>query len=317
MTTLFVGDFGHGLMAAEAALQAAVQAFNDADSIAVTATAAFTARCVPGLTCIGAGEPLPRPAGRVVLVGPVGYLRRVPPLIDAFRAAVAGGAAPVVHNLTLPPGLLPGAYARVAQALGDATGSIRDHITLLNLMQAGLPWFPLLATYPERGLRPDDSLAALLPEGPAPVALMLDGYPQMLAALDRHPEAFRSLLAHHPDRPVLAIPIAARGLTDASMPDPPTALRQALLRFRGGQPPLLPPLLDPGWWLAHATPAGIAGLVRRCAAVLTTADLGVAFAAGAGLPCHVIGITMDDPATRAAGTLAAALAPGSSFVVLR
>ncbi len=317
MTTLFIGDFGHGLMPAEAALQEAVQAFADPDPIAASATPAFTARCVPGVACIATGADVPRPPRRVVLVGPVGYLRRVPPLVAAFGAAVAAGAAPHVHNLTLPPGLLPEAYAQVAEALAEATGSIRDHITLLNLMQAGLPWFPRLATYPERGLRPDDSLAALLPDGPAPVGLMLDGYPQMLTALDRHPEAFARLLAHHPDLPVLAIPIAARGLTDASMPNPIVALRQALLRFRGGQAPLLPALLDEAWWLAHATPAGIAGLVRRCAGVLTTTDLGVAFAAGAGLPCQVIGITPDDPATRAAGTLAEALAPGSSFAVLR
>jgi len=317
MTTLFLGDFGNAVMAAEAALIEAVRSIGDPDPIVVTATPAFTARCVPGLTCITPGTTPPRPPRQVVLAGPIGRPERALALIADFTAATADGLPARLHNLSLPAGLPPPDTLRIAERIAGATGSLRDHVTMLVMLRRRLPWLPELAAYPERTLQHDDSLAALLPDGPPPIGMMLDGSPAMLACLEQHPQAFAAALGPPEAGPVLPIPDTARGLSDARMGDAVFASRRALLTLRPGQAPLLPALLDTGWWHEHATPAGLAGLVRRCAAVVTTTDLGVVLAAAAGIPCHIIGYTLDDPATRAGGTLAGVLAPGSSFVVLR
>lgn len=318
MTVLFLGDFGIGLMAAEAALLEAVRAIGDPDPIAMTHTPSFTQRCVPGVTCIAPGAAPPRPPARVVLTGPIGLAARMVPLLAVLAANTKAGAAPQLHNLSLPPGLAgAGGIATVVAALAGIPGSFCDHASLLSLLREGLPWLPTLATYPERTLPHDESIAVLLPDGPAPIGMMFDGSPRLLACLQSHAAVFQARLAADPDRRVLAIPASARSPANASIGDAVLATRQALLAFRGGQAPLLPALLDTGWWLANATPGGLGGLVRRCVGLVTNTDFGVMLAAAAGIPCHVIGLTMDDPATRAGATLAGALAPGSSFVVLR
>lgn len=317
MTTLFIGDFGHGLMAAETALLHALRAIGDPDPIVVTASPGFTTRCVPEITCVGPTEAPPRPPSRVVLTGPIGWPGHVAPLLTAFAAASAAGAAPEVCNLSLPSGVEREETFRVAAALGGLRGSMRDHVTHLLMMRRGLDWFPALSGYPERTVRADDSLARFLPGGPAPIGVMLDSSPHLLVRMKSHADIFRNAFALLPDRPVLPIPPSMRQRHDDAAPDTVVAARQGLLAFRPGQAPLMPALLDAGWWLTHATPAGLAGLVERCASLVTTSDLGVLLAAAAGIPCHIIGLSPDDAATRAGGTLAGAMAPGSSFIVLR
>ncbi|WP_431282575.1 hypothetical protein ACQW02_24750 [Humitalea sp. 24SJ18S-53] len=319
MTVLFFGDFGTGHMAAETALLEAVRAIGDPDPIVVTAAPGFTARCAPDVTCIAPGEAPPRQPSRIVLAGPIGRARRVPPLMALFEDAIAATprANACLHNLSLPSGVDSAQGLRIAATLDGLQGSMRDHVTHLTMMRRGLRWFPALATFPERTLPHDDSLACLLPEGPAPLGLMLDASPHLLESMDKHPAAFRHVLGLLADRPVLPIPPSVRQAGDDSAPDPILGARQALLAFRPGQAPLLPALLDADWWLSHATPGGIGGLVKRCAMLVTTSDLGVLLAAATGVPCHIIGLSQDDAATRAGGTLAGALAPGSSFTVLR
>lgn len=317
MTALFIGDFGQGLMAAETALLEALRTIGDPDPIVATASPGFTARCVPGVACIGPDEAPPRPPSRVVLTGPIGWPGHVAPLMTAFAAASAAGAAPEIHNLSLPSGVEREATFRIAAALGGLRGSMRDHVTHLLMMRRGLDWFPALAGYPERTVKADDSLARFLPDGPAPIGVMLDSSPHLLTCMSTHAGIFSDALALLPDRPVLPIPPSMRERDDDAVPDTVVAARRALLAFRAGQAPLLPALLDADWWLAQATPAGLAGLVGRCEALVTTSDLGVLLAAAAGIPCHIIGLSPDDAATRAGGTLAGAMAPGSSFIVLR
>ncbi|PZW44809.1 hypothetical protein C8P66_11499 [Humitalea rosea] len=316
MTSLFLGDFGHGLIAAEAALAEAIRSLGAVDPIVVSATPAYTERCVPGITCIAPDDPLPRAVSQVVLAGPIFRRDRTLALVEAFSAAKAAGATPRLHNLSLPPGLEPAETAGIAVEFADATGSLRDHTSLLVLMRRRLPWFPDFACFSERTLGHDDSLSALLPEGPAPLGLMFDGTPLMLDCLEDNPAAFAAVMGSPGSGPLLPIPDTAPGLTGIVMGDAVLASRRAMRAARPGEAALLPALLDTRWWLENATPAGLAGLVRRCSALVTTTDFGVVLAAAAGIPCHIIGYSMDDPATRAGGTLAGALAPGSSFIVL-
>jgi len=317
VTTLFIGDFGVGLMAAVTALVEALRAIGDPDAIVATASPGFTARCVPDVICIGPDEASPRRPSRVVLTGPIGWPAHVTPLMTAFAAASAAGATPEIHNFSLPSGVESEVTFRIAAALSGLRGSMRDHVTHLSMMRRGLDWFPSLAGYPERTMTADDSLTRFLPAGPAPVGVMLDSSPHMLTCMSTHADTFSAAFALLPDRSVLPIPPSMRQRDDKAVPDTVLAARRALLAFRPGQAPLLPALLDADWWLANATPAGVAGLVGRCAALVTTSDLGVLLAAAAGIPCHIIGLSPDDAATRAGGTLAGAMAPGSSFIVLR
>ena len=242
--------------------------------------------------------------GRVVLAGIFGERAAWDAALAQAARAVAAGARLDVLALTVERGAArrePPAGIAVLDAA--ATLEARDHRTaaLLLVWHAATP--ARIAAYPERGTAPDGSLAAQLPAGPLLGLSILGG-----ATLPPGPMPWlQPLLAGAAGWPVLPLPAEA---ADTPLDDlaGSHAFAAAVLP---GATLLLPELANPVWRRRQVTPARLAGLVGRCALVVTNQDLVAAMAIAAGRP--VIGpvLGFDRRISACLSTLANDLPPGS------
>ena len=310
MSTLFLGDFGRGDLAAEAAL---LHALPDLPGPHVVATedAETTLRLAPGVTPLLPGQPTPGEVRRAVLLGPQANVNRAYNQIRRLGALRERGLATELRNISFHPWgpLYRPDEPAMAALLGLERASARDHRTLGSMVEWRCPWWPAFDAFPEAADTPE--LPAVLPPGPRLGLSIRDG--------ERPREAFARCAEQ-----VAALCAPYRGWTVVPLPmsrtDEAEDLRATLnfaAEFLPGSPVAAEAAPgDHGEWRRALTPARLKGWVASCDAVVAGRDLIVAYAASAGVPCLALACRADDEAGRAAGTLANTLAPGSRYVAL-
>ncbi|UFN48146.1 hypothetical protein LPC08_19330 [Roseomonas sp. OT10] len=310
MTTLILGGFGCGDLAAEAALSACVTL--PGPRWVETADAAAARRVLPGCRPLPPGGPLPEGVRLAVLTGPLHPpAERTAALIGRLGELAARGAAIRLHAVSFQAW---GPLHRPAPALRAVlerleSVSARDHRTLDSLLEWRCPWMPTLDPFPGAWSVPE--LPADRPAGKLLGLAIRDGGPVRQAA-EVHGARIAALVERYAGWTVLPLPVVRR----EGEPDDLRAARDFAARFLPDSPVLDPWPEHPDAWRAEATPARLAGWLGACDAVVAGRDLAIALAASRGVPCLALAPHAEDEAGRAAGTLADRLVPGSRYVVL-
>lgn len=322
MLTAFLGAYGYGNLGDELCLMEAMRAFPSERAYACSVDPDWTRRCVPGLAgCFRDGRQMLALAPRRIVFG--GGMFGVP---DAFRAwmphlaaAEAAGAEIHLHNLGVAwllkdLGWLDAAARGVIRRLAGFT--VRDHLSVERVAEAGLGRMPRITFFPEADIPADPSLAeALLPAGGAPIlGVSIIPMPLMDAALRHEATRVRALLA--PFRAHRVLPVVSTLHQDAAEEDDRLGFRNFVASFLPDAEILAPQLLDAAFWRAELTPPRLKGLIARCDTLLSQRKHNAIHAIGAGV--RVIGLhpLEDNSLRRTFVTLAHRLPPGSRCVGL-
>lgn len=319
--TAFLGAYGFGNLGDELCLIEAMAAFPGGEGHAVSADAAWTLRCAPGLRgCFTEPAELLALAPRRIVFG--GGMFGIP---DAFRAwmptlAEAGAAGAEIHFHNLGVSRIKfaldwlddaarGVFARAASF------TVRDYVSFEMVAEAGLGRLPRISFYPEADVAPDPALAdALLPAGRRLLGLSIIPLEEMRACLRHDAARVRAVLAEFADHAI--VPIASTVHRDMAREDDIAGIADMLAAFLPAAAIAAPQLLDRGFWRAELTPARLKGLIARCDALVSQRKHNAIHAIGAGV--RVIGLHPrdDDSLRRTFVALSHRLPPGSACIGL-
>ncbi|MFC0407478.1 hypothetical protein [Roseomonas elaeocarpi] len=309
MSTLLIGDFGVGDMAAEAALLHALPDL-PGPHIVSTEDPAATLRIAPGVIPLPPNHPTPAEARRAVLLGPQLDVIQAFPRIGRLGALADRGMAIEMRNISFHPWgpfYRPDPEARAVLRRLERV-SARDHRTLGSMVEWRCPWWPHLDAFPEAAILPH--LPDALPAGPR-LGLAIHDDPNLRDAFAARAEVVAELCAPYAGWTVVPLPVVRTNEVDDL---------RGIHDFAGHFLPASPLATvapdDPQAWRNSATPEALKGWVASCDAVIAGRDIVVAFAAAAGVPCLALSGHSDDEPGRAAATLANNLMPGSRYVVL-
>ena len=309
--TLFLGEFGRGDLAGEAALQHAAAPLGPA-AIVATDDPEATARILPFATLLPPNTPTPTEARRALLTGPMSDHNRAVDLILRLGLLRQRGLRIGLRSLSLFPwGPLyrPSPEVRaVLEVLDEA--SARDHRTLGSMVEWRCPWWAGLEAFPEGDLVPE--LPPGLPAGPR-LGLSVSDSQKTREVFAKHEALVAECLAPYDGWTVIPLPVVRQGEGGS---DDLRAIRDCAARFLPRSSLVETGPEDTASWRREMTPARLKGWVAACDQVIGGRDLPIAFAASAGIPCLALAPHADHEVGRAAGTLANRLAPGSRYRVL-
>ncbi|PWS38766.1 hypothetical protein DFH01_05810 [Falsiroseomonas bella] len=186
---------------------------------------------------------------------------------------------------------------------------LREHVTANALLVWRVAAAQRIRPFPERAVAPDPALAGALPDGKL-LGLAILGGEETARAIAERGAAMAALLAPFRGWPVLPLPVEQ---PEGPADDLPATLDLAA-RFLPGSPVLLPELGETRWRRRHLTPARLKALVARCASVVATQDLPLAYAVASGVPAIGIALGQDRRAASCLSSLANELPAGSDLV---
>jgi hypothetical protein len=189
---------------------------------------------------------------------------------------------------------------------------LRDHHSANTLLVWRVAAPQRIRPYPERDVTPDPALAEGLPPGRL-LGLAILGGAEMQRAIAERAQALGAILAPFRGWPVLPLPVESPGAPQDDLP----VTRDFAVALLPGSAVLLPELAEVGWRRRQLTPARLKGLVARCAVVIATQDLPLAYAVAAGVPAIGLALGQDRRAAACLSSLANALPAGSDLVFPR
>jgi hypothetical protein len=266
---------------------------------------------VPGFATVE-NEPDPASLGitRVVLAGV--FTRRAE-LERALRvAALAQARGATLETLCFSverEAARTDAPASVGVLDAAAPLDLREHATANALLVWRVAAPQRIHPFPERAVAPDPALAGALPEGKL-LGLAILGGEETARAIAERGQAMAALLAPFRGWPVLPLPVEQ---PEGPADDLPATLDLAA-RFLPDSPVLLPELAETRWRRRNLTPARLKALVARCAAVVATQDLPLAYAVASGVPAIGVALGQDRRAAACLSSLANELPAGSDLV---
>jgi hypothetical protein len=255
-------------------------------------------------------DPAALSVGRVVLAGV--FTRRAElerALRVAARAAACGARVETLCFSVEREAARTDQPAGIAVLDGAAPLDLREHHTANTLLVWRVAAPQAIRPFPERAVAPDGALADPLPAGPL-LGLAILGDGETRRAIAERGAALTALLAPFRGVPILPLPVES---PESVWDDMPATLDFAA-RFLPGAPLLLPDLAETRWRRRHLTPARLKGLVARCAAVVATQDLVLAYAVASGVRAIGIALGQDRRAAACLSSLANALPDGSDLV---
>jgi hypothetical protein len=319
--TAFLGAYGFGNLGDELCLMEAMQAFPAAQSFALSADAAWTRRCVPGLAgCFRGGPELLalQPARIVFGGGMFGIAEAFAAWMPWMAQAMATGAEVHLHNLGVARikaemGWCDDAARAVIAGLGSFT--VRDYMSFEMVAEAGLGRLPRISFYPEADIAAQHDLAdALLPAGRRLLGLSIIATPLMQHCLAQDAARVAALLAPFADHAV--VPIVSTVHVDSAAEDDAAGVAHFLARFLPQAEIAAPILLDRAHWRAELTPARLKGLIARCDVLVTQRKHNAIHGIGAGVRTIGLHPIEDDSLRRTFVALAHRLPVGSRCVGL-
>jgi hypothetical protein len=255
-------------------------------------------------------DPVALGVGRVILAGAFTARAELERVLRVAGVALASGATIETRSFAVER-----EAARIDAPQGIAVLDsaspldLRDHHTANTLLVWRVAAPQRIRPYPERDLAPDPALAETLPSGPL-LGLAILGGTEMRRAVAERQASLAALFARFQGWPVLPLPVEA---PESPADDLPATLELAAA-FLPGSPVLLPELAETRWRRRQLTPARLKGLVARCAAMVATQDLPLAYAIAAGVPAIGIALGQDRRAAACLSSLANALPAGSDLV---
>jgi hypothetical protein len=318
--TAFIGAYGYGNLGDELCLMEAMQAFPSGTAYAYSRDPAWTMRCVPGLagTFHTVEELVALKPERIVFGGggigtPKTFADRLPWM---HAAHVLCGADLHIHNIGIGGEFGAGWQTDPMRAAFDACASftVRDPMSVLIAMEAGIQRLPGLTRFPERLVEPEFSLAdQLLPKGEPLVGISIINMPLMDDCLRRDRDRVLALLQEFRGWTVVPVVSTIHRFTDTSDGE---GLRRFLQDFWPEAKVVAPWLMDREPWHAQLTPRLLKGLIARCDALISQRKHNCIHGIGAGVRTIGLGPAIDDSLRRTFVALEQELPPGSLCIGL-
>lgn len=254
-------------------------------------------------------DPVALGIAHVVLAGVFSDRAALEGALGLAARALATGARIEARSLSLERAAAQRDPPAHVEALEEAAAlELRDHHSANTLLVWRIAAPFRIFAYPERAVWPDPTLAEALPAGPLlGVGILGGGGPA--GALARSGTALRALLAPFRGWPVVPLPAEPPG----GRGDDLGGTRAFAATWLEGASVLLPELSDPAF-RRSLDASRLAGLVARCAHVVTNQDLVAALAVAQRVPVLGLGAGQDARIKACLATLANELPPGSALV---
>jgi hypothetical protein len=319
--TAFIGAYGYGNLGDELCLIEAMQAFPSSAAFAYSRDPEWTMRCVPGLagTFSADQELVALKPERVVFGGggigtPKTFADRLPWILAAHAIC---GAELHIHNIGIGGEFLSGWQTDPMRAAFDACASytVRDPMSVLMSMEAGIVPLPGLTRFPERLVEPDFSLADdILPKGEKLLGISIINMPLMDDCLRHDRDRVAKLLEEFRGWTVVPVVSTIHRFTETSDGE---GLRRFLANFLPDARIAVPWLMDREPWHQKLTPRLLKGIIARCNALISQRKHNCIHGIGAGVRTIGLGPAVDDSLRRTFVTLEQELAPSSLCIGLR